>query len=298
MKFEWNSATDPDYLQEASNLENQVAQMMVGRGGLYSSVYQSALQSRLTELQAVMRKEKYSEFLQERTWLMQQAEFYADREDAEFSKNMQMLNYQMDLENQKFNQQMARAELQIKRQNAQYQKELANAQKEQQAQLTSLRFMTADYQAEQAEYNRLIEKWKNDGFADAEVAAYFGEAAYGSIYNSSSMAYLRKAASQNLANQANQIAQLSKQAGDAETYLSALTGFAEEQTGNNDAVYETNYSAAYNSAVNAHKAGMSWADIYNKYVGNTTVLNELGATEYNKLMDELNDKAVKEIDEY
>jgi len=86
-QFQYNPAEDQEYLRAASVLEQQVTDMMVGRGGLYSSVAHAALQSRLMSLQVDYQKMAYEKFTEERDYNMKIASFLADREDKEWQKN-------------------------------------------------------------------------------------------------------------------------------------------------------------------------------------------------------------------
>lgn len=288
MKFSWNSATDPDYLQEASNLENQVAQMMVGRGGLYSSVYQSALQSRLTQLQATMRQEKYQEFLQERTWLMQQAEFYADREDADFSKNMQMLNYQMDLDNQKFNQQMARAELALAQAKFNFSKQQANLATQQ----ATTKAQESNLNEQYTTYNELFKKyqsqWASSGYPSAEVQAFFGVSASDSFWGANAQSAIDNTrASIDFVRQS--ALQYALEANDIDSVIAASKGFA---TGSDAEITQMAQESKYNTLKfdimrQIDSGSEAMTALTNVKYQKAEIINTIGQTGYNKLLVDL-----------
>lgn len=113
MTFSYNPQDDPDYKLAASQMEQQVTDMMVGRGGLYSSVTSSALQSRLTELMGTYRKQAYDMFVQDRNFTMQMAQQEYDRQDKLFQKELQLYSAQTDRENTAWNQNMQMSEFEF-----------------------------------------------------------------------------------------------------------------------------------------------------------------------------------------
>jgi len=202
MKFTYDSSTDAEYRQEASRLENDVAQMMVGRGMLYSSVAQSALQSRLIASQINFRKQAYDNWLQERSFMfnivqyqagredaafqkdMSIKQYNAGREDAAFSKKMSLANYALAKDQQAFSQSMQRQQLSLQKASASYQRkanELATASA---ANRKDLATRISVYSNDSGEYTRMKEKWEKNGVATPDVAAYFGvsSTSYGGQY--------------------------------------------------------------------------------------------------------------------
>ena len=55
--FNYDSSQDPEYKRQAANLENQIVQSMVGRGGLYSSVTQQEVQTTKYKLKTVENRQ-------------------------------------------------------------------------------------------------------------------------------------------------------------------------------------------------------------------------------------------------
>jgi len=286
MKFDWNSANDPAYLQEASNLENQVAGMMVGRGMLYSSLYQSALQSRLTTLQIEMRQQRYDEFLQERNWMMDMAGFYADREDTAFTQNLQMLNYQLDLEQQKFSQQMQRAELSLAQAKFAYSKEQAAlAEKE-----SSIKTQYNDLSSQYKSYNEMLteytDRWYESKYPDAEVQAFFG-------LSDPTMSYWSKSAQSAINSKTasvdalrTQAEALAVQANDLDRAITASQGFV---TGSAASIakqtQETNYNDMKTQILRAINTKEEAYDILNNLRDDkANIISYIGETNYNSLM--------------
>jgi len=191
MKFDYNPVDDPDYVETAGALENQVAQMMVGRGGLWSSVAQSATQARLITLQNDMRAQKYTEFQGERNFVMTMAKYISDLQAQAFSQDMQTKSYNLSVQQAQFNQQMATAEYNLKVQaqqfsqsmqmanyrlsaaNAAYNKQIASAAQKQSAQQAAIRTQATRYQLEIGKYDELKAQWAKTGKANAQVAAFF-----------------------------------------------------------------------------------------------------------------------------
>ena len=114
MKFDYDASTDPAFLKDAANLENAVTQMMVGRGGMYSSVAQSALQSRLSALQIDYRDMKYSQFKEERAFTMDLAQMEQDRRGKLFNQMLDLNNVRMNQEKWRVEQEQIKWENQWK----------------------------------------------------------------------------------------------------------------------------------------------------------------------------------------
>ncbi len=86
MQFQYNPFEDEEYNQRAAQYEQQVTDMMVGRGGLYSSVAQNALQAGLISLQQQMMEQRYQEFLNDRNFTLQMAQFVSDENARMFDQ--------------------------------------------------------------------------------------------------------------------------------------------------------------------------------------------------------------------
>jgi len=358
MQFTYNPASDPDYQLAASQMEQQVTNMMVGRGGLYSSVTASALQSGLTTLQSEYRKQAYDMYVQDRNFTFQMAEQLYNRQDAEFQKamtlysaqagseetawnqNMQMSEFEFNQKkeafdqsyqlaqfafNQKqseFEQQLATAKFNADRQdqaaslalqkqqmaisqaNASYNRQIAQAKQTQAAAANTLAIMQGEYYELSSEYEKMLNKWESDGYADAEVSAFFGGNLQYIPYDS--------AITQNYINQANtalakkqaQILAYAKQTNDGELYLDTLESFQKQSADPQTiaANYAMDYSSAYNTAINMYGATIpgsketyTWKDIYNTYSSNSNILiADMGTDNYSKLMASLASKATSE----
>jgi 6-pyruvoyl-tetrahydropterin synthase len=128
MKFEYDPQSDPEYLRNAAALENQVAQMMVGRGGLYSSVASSALQSRMINLQAEYMNSKRAEFNEQRNFALNMAKFEADRMNQYFNQLMSVKQQSQSEQNQEFNQNMKMSEFEAQQALDQWNKDYKTAQ--------------------------------------------------------------------------------------------------------------------------------------------------------------------------
>lgn len=191
MKFDYSPQTDPEYLENASALENQVSQMMVGRGGLYSSVAQSAFQSKLLTLQNDFRTQKYTQFVQDRNFLFDQSKQWFSEQSTKWSQKQTEKEFDFAKEKEKFDQQMAIANYNLQVQAQQFSQSQARAaanqriadanaaQKNKEAE-QELKYRTMNVQGnatiakqEREKYNRMLASLKLKGSADSEEAAYF-----------------------------------------------------------------------------------------------------------------------------
>ena len=191
MKFEYDPQSDAEYQRDAAGLENQVAQMMVGRGGLYSSVASSALQSGLINLQLNKTAQKYEEFKAERDFTFQMAQAERQANTDNFNKIMAIKGSQLDeykfkaqqkqqeLENQykalefKMRQEEIAYNRKIQEQNLQIQREKARVENETQKAVINL---TKDYQLwnkQKTDYDKYITQWTTSGTASKDVANFF-----------------------------------------------------------------------------------------------------------------------------
>jgi hypothetical protein len=211
MKFEYNPQTDTQYLQDAAGLENQVVQMMTGRGGLYSSVAQSALQSRLVALQNDFRTQKYAQFVQDRNflfdmskqwfseqstkWNQQQTEkefAFAQAKEA-FDQQMALAQYNLQVQAQQFSQAQARSSARAASTQAQYDQQFDVAAKNLSSEQTTIQRNAFNYYREAELYKTYLDRWKKTGTADSYVAKYFG-VSMGSSLSRSTSAITSKAA--------------------------------------------------------------------------------------------------------
>jgi len=120
MEFNYNPYEDQDYMKQAAGLENQVAQIMIGRGGLYSSVASNALQSGLMSLQVDMRAQKYNEFRDERNFTMDLARMEMQQRNDYFNQLMTIKQDQDRQRSDAFNRFVTITEMEMKQQQQAY----------------------------------------------------------------------------------------------------------------------------------------------------------------------------------
>lgn len=198
MSFEYNPEDDPEYQNSAAVLENAVTQAMVGRGGMYSSVYQSALSSKLIELQLGMRKAKYDQFVDERSFMLNMAQ-------TTFNMQMSIANYAMDYQKMAFDQEMAVKRYEADRADAAFSKQMQrneyalklaqyNQTQEKENAYNSLMITSEQYKYDKTNMEKLLTRWKTNRVADKEIASFFGvklNTAFGT--SSATKAYASKA---------------------------------------------------------------------------------------------------------
>lgn len=283
-EFQYNPAEDQEYRMAASMIEQQVTDMMVGRGGLYSSVANSALSSRLMSLQVEYQKMAYERYIEDRNFNMQMASFLADREDTEWEKSFKMAQFQADQEQRKFDNQIKTAQLRISQANAAASRAAAQAKAQQAEAQNQLAMMQAEYQAGYAEFLQKVEKWRKQGGTDYDLASYFNvplnvdvTSQYGNRIEQGIWNWNQKA---------QEIANYAKSIGDAEAYLNALTGFQAQSVQSVDPV--ANVYAQVQDAVNS---GVSYKEIISAIEeDNLAYKQAMGMTEYVKLMNSLKAK--------
>ena len=226
-QFVYNSAADEQYRLSASNLENEIAQMMVGRGGLYSSVANNALQSGLMSLQINFRKAAYEEFIAERNFKLQMAQFLANREDEQFSRNMQIANYNLQVEQQKFTQWMQKQNLALSQAQFSFQKNQAALQQQIASQRNGLEMDIMKWQQDNDKYNDMKKLWfeSQGGLANSKVAAYFGVKT-NTPYSQGMIAFNDK--QMDLINTKNSITNMAKQLEQADIVANAANGWYAE----------------------------------------------------------------------
>ena len=188
MKFSYNPEEDPEYLQGSAVLENQIAQMMVGRGGLYSSVMQNALSSKLIEFQIALRKQKYEQYIQDRSFMLQMANTVWDRQDAAFNQYMTVAKYNADREDAMFSRQMQQEQLNLQRASAALAQARYKAEVESYESANQLNSLVSKVKYEQGMYSKMYDEWRKTGVASTNVAAYFGTTP-GAKFNYSAQKY-------------------------------------------------------------------------------------------------------------
>lgn len=291
--FSYDPSTDNEYKLASAQVEQQVTDMMIGRGGLYSSVAQSALTSKLMELQVSYQKQAYDKFLADRDYNMKIASFMADRSDTEFEQNLSLSKFKADLEQQKFQNSVTSANLRISQANAAYNKQVAQAKQQQASAQTALNMQTAEYMASSKEFEYMQNKWREEGAADYEIASYFNVPIGADV--SSQFGNRITQALYNLDSKASALAQQAKSIGDADTYLQALTGFQTETVADPKAIeqqYASAYAQEYNDLIAQHQAGTSYSDLLTFMTSNySSFVDEMGTTNYNKLISYLDSKA-------
>jgi len=299
MEFVYDPATDNAYKLAASQIEQQVTDMMVGRGGLYSSVTQSALTSRLMELQVSYQQQAYEKYVADRAYYMDVAAFVADREDTEFDQALELDKFKADLEQQKFENSITSAELAIQSANAAYSRQVSTAESEQQYTEGQLGIMQVDYDQNVSKYNELIARWKKNNVADYEIASYFG-VGLGADYSSS----LSKvnAVQSAISAQGTQLVSYAREVQNAAAYLNSIeavkTGTSSTGTAATTSqvatAYNDNYTQVYNKVVSMHSGGSSWDSIKSEVVRKAADFRStIGTINYNKLISYL-DRKMKE----
>lgn len=91
--FNYDPATDQSYWKAAANAENAIIQSIIGRGGLYSSVAQSAVSAKLMDLSIEFEKVAYDKFISERNHLFQMAQFEQQRLQTAWDQQFQQRQF-------------------------------------------------------------------------------------------------------------------------------------------------------------------------------------------------------------
>lgn len=307
-QFQYDPAQDQEYLRAASVLEQQVTDMMVGRGGLYSSVAHAALQSRLMSLQVDYQKMAYENFKEERDYNMKLAAFLADREDVqwdkdfktmqfkasredeEWNRSFKMAQFQADQEQRKFDNSIKTAQLRMQQANAAASRAAAQAKAQTAAKQTELAFMQVDAQARKLQLEDVVARIRESGIVDASSASFLaGDAAnniFGLEYEHPIVQSFIKGAYSYLDQEINQIAQYAKEAGDVEAYINTLSGFA-SQSEPVDMV-----SQAYAQVEAARAEGYTYKEILSAVKNDAVSYRKaLGSAEYEKFVDYIESKS-------
>lgn len=228
MQFDYDPSNDPEYLNNSAILENAVTQAMVGRGGMYSSVYQSALSSKLIELQIGMRKAKYDQFVDERAFMLNMAK-------TTFDMQMSVANYNMDYNKMLFDQEMTVRKYEADRADAEFSKQMQrneyamsvakyNQQLEKDNAYSTLMTDSEKYKYDKTQQERLLTAWKTNKVANLEIASFFGVPLNTSFNSTGAVKAYSSKASQ-LSTMQKSIVDRSTALGDYETLQLALNDF-------------------------------------------------------------------------
>ena len=228
MQFDYDPNNDPEYLNNSAILENAVTQAMVGRGGMYSSVYQSALSSKLIELQIGMRKAKYDQFVDERNFMLNMAK-------TTFDMQMSVANYAMDYQKMAFDQEMTVRKYEADRADAEFSKQMQrneyalsvakyNREIEKDNAYNTLMVESEQYKFNKTQQERLLSTWKANKVATLEVASYFG-VPLNTVFDSSTAVKAYSSKARALSTAQKSIVDRSTALGDYETLQLALNDF-------------------------------------------------------------------------
>lgn len=296
-KFEYNAQLDSEFKLAASQLENEIAQMMVGRGGLYSSVTAAAYQSRLSAMQVEFTKAAYEKFVTERDFTLKMASFAADREDAAWTKNFQLAQFAAEREDAAFAKRMQEAQLRISQANAAYNRQRAQAADNQAKASQNLAMGLAEYSANDKAYQQMVQKWKSDGSAGYDVANFFG-VPVGTAMGSSTSTYAIMGAAQKLNEAKTTLTNYSKQIGDADTYLGLLGGVAQAPDAKQTATQQNDaYNYLKTNAITMAGSGKTYTSILSQIQaegGFNTYAPQIGSDNYASLISWLDGKVYQE----
>lgn len=210
MTFDYNPQQDPEYLRNAAGLENQIAQTMVGRGGLYSSVASSALNASLINLQMNMTSQKRQEFIENRNFTLQLAqneqnikmdsfnqmmairEAEAKDRTAALDEYLALAKYEADIEQRKFENAMKQEQWNAEQEQIRFENSITNQElalrKEAAIKDAQISGLEQDYANKSAtlvndfalyndlvtNYSTIVQKWKTGSqTADANTVRFF-----------------------------------------------------------------------------------------------------------------------------
>lgn len=185
--FVWDPNTDPEYQIGLKNAEQEVVDMMVGRGMLFSSVTASAFQQRTQSLQISYRNAAYEKYVDNRNFQLQLAQIQYGREDEQWNRQMELAKFQADREDAQFQKDMAQAELALSREKFTFDKNMAQEQQKVQNNVALIAVNRAKRDAISSSYATYDAEWKASGTASSEVAAFFNVkvgSKYSANYNS------------------------------------------------------------------------------------------------------------------
>ena len=290
MKFSWDAATDPDYQLNAKQAESQIASMMTGRNGLWSSVTQNALTTRLFELQATYRNAAYDKFKDERSFYMQMADMQYGREDEAWNRQMESLKYQADREDAAFSKSMQQQNLELSYARMQFDQQM---QKENQYLSQAQDYVNSKsslYAQQSGDYNAYLAEWQSTGRANNAVASYFGVSANTSITSTSGKNAIASKGSA-LSKMYNEVATVADNTNNYNLLLKNVSDYMSQSQSVTDGggTAASAPSAVYNQAksqlytytdLTSYRSGF-----YDSLVNNAQFyLTRMSATEYNALV--------------
>ena len=313
-KFDYDPATDKDYWKAAANAENAIIQSMIGRGGMYSAVAQSAVAVKLTDLAIEYETLAYEKYVDERNFTFQMAQFEQNRMDTLWNQNFQLTKYESDLRQQQFQNEMAIAEFKFAQEKEKFDEKMAiaaNNRANQQLALQKASVAAAKKAAEAKntvanelmknridtqKMEEMVTRWAAKGEASAEVAKYFS--AYGVQQHDDISAWedIIQAKENALADDAYRLAGWAAEVGEAEMAAGYLDSYMKPATTVNkgyspetsDQTMKINYSNFKNNVLGS---GASVATIQSAITKLTnkadTYYPAMGDYYYNKLIDDL-----------
>lgn len=312
-KFDYNPATDTGYLQACAQAENAIIQSIIGRGGLYSSVAQSAVAVKLADLSIEYEKMAYDKYVDERTFKMTLATFEQDRIDTAWSQNFEMTKFEADQEQNKFNNQMSLAEFQFAQEkeafnqkmtlaaearanaSAYASKQSASAKATQASQQNKLATLLYNNKLKMSKLTEMTTRWAQaGGEADAQVADYFS--AYG-VQEGSQQSDFEDVTQQlenKITDEAYSLANMATQMGEGEmassyvdTYLQPAPVVAQgSDEANSNSVMRTSYYATYNDVIDGDIgiAQLTKDNPNNSKWGANYWIGQMGEYYYNQLL--------------
>lgn len=181
-KFEYDPLTDKDYLSNASALENQISQMMVGRGGLYSSVSTNAISSGMIQLQIGAIKEKYAEYKDDRNFKLSLAQsefnnsmaiasFRDKQEQATIDNKARELQFKAQQEERAFNKQMAIQNNNLRIAEYNYNKSVQDAKAKQSIAISQFQSQAAVWKDSRTSLDRAVADWTRNKTASPFVVS-------------------------------------------------------------------------------------------------------------------------------
>jgi len=247
LTFEYDPSTDKDLAMQMANVENAIIQSMIGRGGMYSSVAQSAVSAKMMDLSVEYEKIAYDKYVDNRNWLMNMAQFEQDRLNTAWTQNFQTAQFNAQLEQNRFENEMATAQFQFQIEKEEFnrkmqiaaanraaaslalQKQQAALKAQQQQQQAAIANALYTNKIEQNKFSEYASQWQKSGSASKEVAAYFS--AYGiyagASYNDSiSQAILTKKENA-IKSDAYKISSMASDLGQAEIAVSYLDTYVQ-----------------------------------------------------------------------
>jgi len=205
-EFSYDPESDPAYKTAVDQASQGVINEMVQRGGLYSSVAQNALATRMMDLQGVFYDRAYQKYSDERAFKLNLAQLAYSREDEQWNRYIQALTYNADRGDEAWRRQLqaaenireekrldlAYAQYQADREdeafdrqrainaenraNAQFalQKQMVQLEVQQQQMAGQLQGEALRYQVDSAAYDQFYSEWRKTGSISSQAAAFLG----------------------------------------------------------------------------------------------------------------------------